>query len=69
MAIVFETIDDIVEEIADKLGVYEGKYSSEEKGSGPVHPEDCDCRICFTSALHDRLDEAYKNEQKLRLLD
>ncbi len=69
MPITFETVDDIVEEIADKIGVYEGKYSEEEKGAGDGHPDDCDCRICFTIDLRHRLDQAYRNQEKLKKIE
>lgn len=65
MPIVFETVDDIVEEIANKLGVYEGKYSN-EKNDRFGHSEECDCRICFTNELRNRLDKAYENEEKFK---
>lgn len=45
-----ETLDDIVESIADQVGAY---------GCGPLdgsdHPENCPCRICFTGNLHQRI--------------
>lgn len=48
-----ETLDEIIEDIADKCGVY-GCYNPEfEDVTG--HPEDCQCRICFTNELKDRI--------------
>lgn len=47
-----ETLDDIVEELADKFGVY---------GTGPEegdHPADCKCRICFCAWLKGRIERA-----------
>ena len=54
-----ETLDDIIEQIADQQGVY---------GS---HQEDCDpplncCRVCWTSQLKERIREAIKIEEKLK---
>ena len=46
-----ESLNDIVDELADKFGVY---------GAGPDgdHPKDCKCRICFTSWMEDRIRKA-----------
>ena len=52
-----ETINDIVEEIADKLEIYGVIDGS--------HESDCKCRLCFVSDLEDRLNEAFVIEQKL----
>ncbi len=48
-----ETLDDIVEELADKFGIY-------GTGDHPVdsHPIDCKCRLCFTTWLKDRIIRA-----------
>ena len=54
-----ETLDDIIEELADQVGVY---------GAGPEnddHPEKCECRICFTVGLRDRIERAVEVEAKL----
>ena len=42
-----ETLDDVIEAIADMCGVY-GDIP-------PLHPEDCQCRICFTVGLKFRI--------------
>jgi len=54
-----ETLDDIVEQIADWCGAY---------GCGPDedHPPDCKCRICFTIGLKERIHKAVEVERKLR---
>jgi len=46
-----KTLDDIVEELADKMGIY---------GAGPKgdHEPDCPCRICFVIGMKDRIREA-----------
>ncbi len=56
-----ETLDDIVEDLADKLGIY---------GPFPVgdHPADCKCRICFTIEMKDRVEAAAELEIKDRIL-
>ena len=57
--VMIETLDDIIEELADQLGVY---------GAGPEdddHSVKCDCRICFTTNLRDRIERAIEVEQKL----
>lgn len=48
-----ETLDELVEHIADWVGAYGG---GPEDGSD--HPTDCKCRICFTGMLRIRIDNA-----------
>lgn len=55
-----ETVDDIVEEIMDKLGIY-GAHDHEEDEAGDKRP----CRCCASSILRDRLDAAYEIERRL----
>ena len=52
-----ETLDDIIEELADQFGIY---------GCGPEedHPTDCKCRICFVSDLTQRIETAAKAKVK-----
>lgn len=55
-----ETLDDIIEELADKFGVY---------GIGPQegdHPAGCKCRICFCAWLKGRLERAAEVEHRLK---
>lgn len=55
-----ETLEDIIEELADKFGIY---------GTGPgdtAHPADCKCRICFTAWLRNRIERAVEVEQRLQ---
>jgi len=54
-----ETLDDVIEGIADICGVY---------GCGPEegeHPDDCRCRICFTAELEQRIIRAVEVDRKL----
>lgn len=54
-----ETVHELCEDLADKLGVY---------GCGPEfgdHPDDCDCRICFVLKMEDRIREAVENDKYL----
>ena len=53
-----ETVDDIVEELADNIGVY-GAHSDATCFPGHL------CRVCWTSQLHDRLVQALENEKRL----
>lgn len=53
-----ETLDDIIESIADKLGVY-------GCGQDTDHPSDCDCRICFVVDIELRILTAVEIEQRL----
>ena len=64
-----ETIDDILNELADKMGVYgcckaasEGKDECEDKNP-------CCCRIGFMIEYDTRIRKAVINENKLELLD
>lgn len=50
-----ETVKDIVEEMADKLGVYAPIPEND-------HPQDCKCRICFCIWLEDRIRKAVEPE-------
>lgn len=54
-----ETVDELVEELADMLGIY---------GTGPKfdeHPDDCTCRICFVTQMKERIKNAVKNDKFL----
>jgi len=53
-----ETLDDLVEDLADKFGVY---------GAGPEgdHPDDCKCRICFTIGMKERIRSAVEVEKSV----
>jgi len=55
-----ETLNDIIEELADKFGIY---------GVGPKegsHPTDCKCRICFCIWLKGRIEKAAEVERRLK---
>ena len=52
-----ETIEDIVEELADKLGIY-GAHDD-------VCTEKRLCRVCWVLIMHQRLIDALKNEELL----
>jgi len=53
-----ETIEDIVEELANGLGVY-GTH-------GELHPDgQCECRVCFSMQLKERIRAAVEVERKL----
>ena len=60
-----ETLHDVVEELADQLGVY---------GSHPPETEDgerrapCPCRVCWASSMETRIHSAVELEQKLAKL-
>jgi len=57
-----ETLDDIVEELADKFGIY-GIGQLYEEGN---HPTDCKCRICFCAWLKGRIERAVEVENTLK---
>lgn len=52
-----EVLDDIIEELADKLGIY-GRHDSP-----PCRY--AECRACFVSELKDRITRAAEIERKL----
>lgn len=57
-----ETVEDIVEWVADQLGVYGGHEDGEQR----------QCRVCFTSELTERIERAVKratHEENLQRLD
>lgn len=56
-----ETVEDIVEEIADRLGIY-GACKAQEGEC----PDDCTCRPNFTGGLLERIRRAVEVEQKLK---
>ena len=51
-----ETLEDIIEELANELSIY---------GAHSEHSADCECRVCFTSQLRRRIDDAVEIERKL----
>lgn len=61
-----ETIDDIVEEMATKLGVYGACKSTDPDGCD--NNDMCCCRVGFTMVLKDRIYQALENENKLSIV-
>jgi hypothetical protein len=55
-----ETLDDIIEQIADRLGIYGACHDSY-----PSETRACPCRCCFTSSLASRIRAAVEVERKL----
>lgn len=56
-----ETLDDIIEQLADEIGVY-GAHDEDDEDACHIKP----CRMCWTSSLHDHLIAAFKIEEQLR---
>ena len=54
-----ETLDDIVESLMDRLGIYGAHPDPEPEGT-------CHCRCCESSSLRSRIEEAVEVERKLR---
>lgn len=55
-----EELSDIVEELADDLGIY-GAHAEE-------HPDgQCECRVCFSIQLTDRIRRAIAVEKALEV--
>lgn len=65
-----ETIDDIVNDIADKLGVYGACKSESDEGclneDGSYNNDPCCCRVGFTMVLTERIYRAIANENQLK---
>jgi hypothetical protein len=51
-----EQLSDIVEELANKVGVY---------GAAEHHGDECGCRVCWTSGLRSRILDAVRIERQL----
>jgi hypothetical protein len=56
-----ETLDDIVEQLANKLGVY-GAHRDRE---GDCRPPDKCCRLCWTSHMKARILQAVDVDRRL----
>ena len=59
-----ETLDDIIEEIANGMGVY-GAHMDLPDGWDGCRPPNHSCRSCWTSYLRDRIERAMEIERKL----
>ena len=60
-----ETLYEVIEDIADKLYIYGcGDFNLPEE----TRHIDCNCRICFTSNLDDRIRKAIKLEKEIIIL-
>lgn len=59
-----EIIDDIVNDIADKMGIY-GACKSEDP-DGCYNDDLCCCRVGFSMTMTERIYAAIENEKKLR---
>ena len=53
-----ETVSELVEDLADKLGIYAPIPDGD-------HPEACLCRICFSESMEKRIVRAVANDKLL----
>lgn len=60
-----ETLDDIVEELADKFGIYGCDPNAEFDDD---HQPECKCRICYTIGMKERIIDAVKIEVREEIL-
>lgn len=61
-----ETLEDIVESVADRLGIYGTCKGRDENGNLVRECLSSEvCRICFVSDLKDRIHAAIEVERKL----
>lgn len=61
-----ETVEDIVEELMNKMGIYGACDDDLEDNEAPTCPAEKPCRVCASSDLRSRLDAAYQIEKILR---
>ena len=54
-----ETLNDIIEELADRLGVY-GAHTEREESRDQYH-----CRVCFSAAMNTRIKSAVEMERTM----
>lgn len=57
-----ETLDDIVEELANKLGI----YGAHRDRSGDCKPPNHCCRCCWAAYMKARIEQAVEIERKLQ---
>ena len=55
-----ETLDDIIEQLADRVGIYSAHNDNDDEAC-----EKNPCRVCWTSNLRDHLMAAFEIERKL----
>ncbi len=55
-----ETVEELAESLADIGGIY-GCGEGGDNGFAD-HPDTCNCRICFVSAITERIRQAVKND-------
>lgn len=60
-----ETLDEIINELADKAGVY-GCCKNAENNEDCTETNPCCCRIGFTLVYEERIRKAIENEEKLK---
>jgi len=56
-----ETLDDIVESVMDRLGIY-GAHNDDSD----IPADQCHCRCCESSSLRSRIEEAVEVDRKMR---
>ena len=61
-----ETIDDIIDDIADRLGVYGACKSDDPDGCD--NDDLCCCRVGFSMVMKERIYKAIKMEEILKLI-
>jgi hypothetical protein len=59
-----EVLDDILEELADKAGVY-GSHPEINDVPFPMPTGVCPCRVCFMAGLRERIERAVEIENLL----
>ncbi len=55
-----ETFEDIIEELANRSGIYGAHPEGKEESRSPCH-----CRVCWTARLSNRIRQALEIERKL----
>lgn len=60
-----ETVDDLADILADRLGIYEDRRCQRNDSADITHVEHCSCRVNWVPAMADRMRQAVKNERIL----
>ena len=56
-----ETLDDVIDQLADWIGV----YGAHEDGTAVRSHDELHCRVCFMSVMRQRIEAALEAERSL----
>jgi hypothetical protein len=64
----YEVLSDVVDDIANWIGIY-GIGDDDGLADYPTHSDKCNCRICFTTNLEQRIRDAVSREKKMPFIN